>query len=312
MDSNFKLIGALTFGVSLLATVPASADDFWRGPRSTVTFSYDSGGYCDSRGCPDGFWNYPVSYCPVFFGGQWYRGPMYYRNSHGRNYFWVRGDWHRDEWRWRRPDWACVGRFGPALGYDFYRSHGFRWRNEWRDRWWQDHRDWDHRGRDWDRDRGGPSSDDRGPPPRDRGDWDHGGPPPDDRPHDHDRGGWDHGGPPPDDHGDRDHRDWNRDRGDAGPNDGNRWHDRHDDGGPPAGGARGPAAVPPTPAPAATVPTHPPAATAPPKPVVPTTPATPAAPVAPPAPAAGTPPPNDKGHHHHHDGDGQPPPPANP
>src|ERR1051325_2575741 len=80
-----------------------------RGPL--LGFSYDTGGYCDSTGCPDDFWDYPIAYCPVYFAGEWYRGPFYYRYWQGNYYYWIRGDWRRDEWRGDRPDDACVGRF---------------------------------------------------------------------------------------------------------------------------------------------------------------------------------------------------------
>ena len=44
-------------------------------PEDGVNFSYDSGGYCDAYGCPDDYWDMPVYYGPVFFGGSWYDGP---------------------------------------------------------------------------------------------------------------------------------------------------------------------------------------------------------------------------------------------
>jgi hypothetical protein len=71
----------------------------------------------------------------VFYRGVWFRGPVYYRRVQGKLDFWVRGGWHADEWRGERPSGACVDRFGPPLGLDFYASRGFRIRDEWRLRW---------------------------------------------------------------------------------------------------------------------------------------------------------------------------------
>ena len=144
------LVGAL-----LITSAPARADDFGISINGGVGFSYDSGGYCDSYGCPDDFWDYPVAYCPVYFRGQWYRGPLYYRERDGDYYYWVHGNWRRDEWDDERPSWACEDRFGPPLGIDFYLGHGFHWRNEWRDRFYRNHHDGDRH--DWNR--------------NDRGDW---------------------------------------------------------------------------------------------------------------------------------------------
>jgi hypothetical protein len=129
------------------ATPAAFADGFSLSFGSGgVGFSYDSGGYCDRWGCPDGYWDYPIYDCPVFYGGSWYRGPVYYRRSFGRTYYWIHGDWRRDEWRGARPGGYCVDRFRPALGFEFYeRDSRFRIRDEWRQRW---HRDHDRDGRD--------------------------------------------------------------------------------------------------------------------------------------------------------------------
>ena len=60
-------------------------------------------------------WGYPPDYCnyqvwqqPVYVGGLWYSGPIYYRDFDGDRMFWLNGGWHRDEWRGERPghiDW---------------------------------------------------------------------------------------------------------------------------------------------------------------------------------------------------------------
>jgi predicted sugar kinase len=52
-------------GTSLFTSVPASADSYGYGPSAGIGFSYETGGYCDSAGCPEDFWDYPIAYCPV-------------------------------------------------------------------------------------------------------------------------------------------------------------------------------------------------------------------------------------------------------
>jgi hypothetical protein len=92
-----------TAAVAVLAaatafSAPACADGFSIGfGEGGVAFTYDSGGYCDRWGCPDEYWDYPIYDCPVFYHGEWYRGPVYYRRSFGVTYYWIRGGWHRDE-----------------------------------------------------------------------------------------------------------------------------------------------------------------------------------------------------------------------
>jgi hypothetical protein len=113
-----------------LALATASGADAQYGGRndrnSVVTYSRDTGGYCDLAGCPDRFWQYPVHYGPVFFQGQWYQGPVYFRSDRRGRQYWVRGGWQRDEWRGRRPNWARQSHDGPPLGLSYYSSHGFR------------------------------------------------------------------------------------------------------------------------------------------------------------------------------------------
>lgn len=126
---------AILTGAAMFASAPARAD----GVSITIGvpgigFSYDSGGYCDSWGCPEAYWDYPLYYGPVYFGGDWYRGPLYYRVVHGHHWYWIHGGWHRDHWRGPRPQWWGQYRYGPALGYDYYRGHGFRHD---RDRHWR-------------------------------------------------------------------------------------------------------------------------------------------------------------------------------
>ena len=113
------------------AATPAAAQQFGLGigPHGGISFSYDSGGYCDRWGCPDSFWDMPVYYGSVFVDGQWYDGPAYFRDWHGIREYWIHGGWHRDEWRGPHPSWWREGRYGPSLGMDYYRQHNFhgRW-----------------------------------------------------------------------------------------------------------------------------------------------------------------------------------------
>ncbi len=148
------VLAALALGTAATAAAaPAKAQDFGVtvGPHGGIGFSYDSGGYCDDQGCPDDFWDMPVYYGPVFWDGQWFDGPVYYRDWYGRRQFWIDGGWRFDQWRGPHPGWWREGRYGPALGPDFYRSHGF-------------HGAWDHGGdrggdRGWNRGGYGPRDD---------------------------------------------------------------------------------------------------------------------------------------------------------
>jgi hypothetical protein len=147
---------AAVVGGSAVAASPASAVSLSIGVNFPgVGFSYNSGGYCDSWGCPDYFWNYPIYYCPVYYQGRWYRGPVYYRSSRGGNLYWIHGGWRRDYWRDRRPYGACVDRFGPPLDLDFYIWNGFRVRDSWRFAWDRERGDWWRHRQDWDRRYGG-------------------------------------------------------------------------------------------------------------------------------------------------------------
>ena len=127
------LLVSTVAGASVLAATTASARYHGYDDRSrAVSYSRETGGYCDNAGCPDHFWKYPIHYGAVFADGQWYRGPVYYRGDrYGREY-WVNGGWHRDEWRGHRPSWARNAHDGPALAFEFYADHGFRVGDHWR------------------------------------------------------------------------------------------------------------------------------------------------------------------------------------
>jgi hypothetical protein len=109
-------------------------------PDGGVGFSYDSGGYCDAYGCPNDYWDMPVYYGSVYYGDSWFNGPVYYRDWNGRRQYWIRGGWRYDQWRGARPSWYREGRYGPALGLNFYRDHGFRGRGD-NDRGFDNRRD---------------------------------------------------------------------------------------------------------------------------------------------------------------------------
>jgi hypothetical protein len=87
---------------------------------------YDSG-YADPYACDyyEPPWGYPPDYCayqvwqePIYVGGLWYSGPIYYRSYDGDRQYWLNGGWRRDEWRGSRPgriDWSRNMRWnGPA------------------------------------------------------------------------------------------------------------------------------------------------------------------------------------------------------
>ena len=79
-------------------------------------------GYCDPvYGCPDDFYDLPLYYGQVYWDNSWYPGPFYYRDFGGRRQFWMHGGWRDGNYR--------GGRFGSALGRDFYRSHAYAGRN---------------------------------------------------------------------------------------------------------------------------------------------------------------------------------------
>jgi hypothetical protein len=148
------IAAAAIAGAASFAAVPANAGVSFNLSiglpiPGAVAIDYGSGGYCDDYGCPDMYWDMPVYYGPVYYGGRWFQGPIYYRDYGGTRWYWVRGGWRTDQWRGPRPAWWRGGyRVGPALGYAYYARNGFRHD---RDRYWRGN-EW-RPGRDWDRDR---------------------------------------------------------------------------------------------------------------------------------------------------------------
>jgi hypothetical protein len=86
-------------------------------------YGADAYGYCDEYGCPDDYWSLPVYYGSVYYGDTWLNGPLYYRDWGGRHQYWIRGAWRYDGWRGARPSGYREGRYGPALGLNWYRTH---------------------------------------------------------------------------------------------------------------------------------------------------------------------------------------------
>src|SRR5712671_4067606 len=84
-------------------------------------YAYDEGYYDPSYAC-DYYtppWGYPPDFCsyqlwnePVFFGGSWFSGPIYYRDYGGSRSYWLNGGWRHDEWRGARPGGIDWGRNG--------------------------------------------------------------------------------------------------------------------------------------------------------------------------------------------------------
>jgi hypothetical protein len=108
---GIALVGAT--GLALLAAGCVASGDYHGSDYYSGNANYDSS--CDYYTPP---WGYPADYCryriwnqPVYYGGNWYSGPIYYRTDGGSNSFWLNGDWRRNEWRGSRPriDWNRRG-----------------------------------------------------------------------------------------------------------------------------------------------------------------------------------------------------------
>ncbi|MDE2133731.1 MAG: hypothetical protein KGM97_08855 [Alphaproteobacteria bacterium] len=126
-------------GASMLTATPASAQvdvgiSFGYGP-GFVPYSdpcayYDYYDEPPPWGLPPDYCDYPVYFEPVFWGGEWYRGPIYSRWYGGERLFWLNGGWRHDEWRGSRPEirWEDRGGWGHGRnwgrgGYDHNRSY---------------------------------------------------------------------------------------------------------------------------------------------------------------------------------------------
>lgn len=190
------LMAALLTGVAVLGGAPAKAD-------VAIGFSFGvDGGYfsdpCDYYdyydqpppwGLPPDYCEYPVYFEPIYVGGSWYRGPVYYRWYGGDRLFWINGRWRRDEWRGPRPQirwtdrggWHARGAWGNN-GWggrnDLRRDDHGAWnrdgdwnrRNDFRDR---DHSSW-NRGADWNQHNDFHGGERRSWNDGDRGNWNRG------------------------------------------------------------------------------------------------------------------------------------------
>ena len=134
-------IGALLLGSAAFASAaPAAA-------RGYVGFSFGFGypaydnpcDYYDYYDAPPP-WGLPPDYCeynvfwePVYWGGEWYRGPIYYRWDHGRRVYWLNGGWRHDRWHGRRPgriEWRNHGGdHWRGNRYNNYRGHNTNYRS---------------------------------------------------------------------------------------------------------------------------------------------------------------------------------------
>jgi hypothetical protein len=131
-------IGALMAGSAALAiTTPAAA-------RASIGISFGFGlpgyasfGPCDYYHYYDAPppWGLPPNYCdddvyfqPVFWDGEWYRGPIYYRWEDGERVFWLNGRWRRAEWRHHpyNVEWREHGREYFRGDHHYYRGYEHR------------------------------------------------------------------------------------------------------------------------------------------------------------------------------------------
>jgi hypothetical protein len=110
-------------------------------PYDPYTYGYGAPAYdpyaCSAYDYYNPPWGYPPDYCnyqvwtqPVYVGGLWYGGPIYYRDFGGDRMFWLNGGWRRDEWRGERPgniDWGRNMRWNGPLqhGGGFAGNRGF-------------------------------------------------------------------------------------------------------------------------------------------------------------------------------------------
>lgn len=95
----------------------APYDDAYADPYAQSYYD-PAYGYCDPYyGCPDDYYDLPLYYGSVFYDGAWLNGPFYWRDYGGHRQFWTHGGWHDGQYR--------GGRFGPALGRNFYAQRGF-------------------------------------------------------------------------------------------------------------------------------------------------------------------------------------------
>ena len=166
--AKVALSALLLAGATALTAAPAPAQvsagiSFGYGPDfqpfSDPCDYYDYYDEPPPWGLPPDYCDYPVYFDPVYYGGSWYRGPIYYRWYGDQRLFWLNGNWRRDEWRGGRPDirWEERGGWGhrdggirDAYGRDrSYDSGSGRWSGGGHN--WQDagHNNWSGGGNNW-------------------------------------------------------------------------------------------------------------------------------------------------------------------
>ena len=166
-----RWIGKAVLSALLLAgAAPARAD-------VAIGFSFGGdGGYlsdpCDYYdyydapppwGMPADYCDYPVYSEPVYYGGTWYRGPIYYRWYGGNRLFWLNGGWRHDEWRGARPSIRWTDRGGWNRGRGDWNHSGYR--SDWNRGSWSGNRT------NWSGDRGNWNRGDRGSWSGNRDSW---------------------------------------------------------------------------------------------------------------------------------------------
>ena len=82
-----------------LLTAGCVEGGYYEGGYASRSVGYTN---CDYYAPP---WGYPPDYCryrlwnqPVYYGGVWFSGPIYYRADGGANTFWLNGGWRHNEW----------------------------------------------------------------------------------------------------------------------------------------------------------------------------------------------------------------------
>src|ERR1041384_4753756 len=105
-DSNGGVYGGYNSGgyADPYYADPGYADPAYADPYYD-SYAYDSAygdpyASCDYYDYYEPPWGYPPDYCnyqvwtdPVYYGGLWYGGPIYYRSYAGVNWFWLNGGW---------------------------------------------------------------------------------------------------------------------------------------------------------------------------------------------------------------------------
>lgn len=163
-------------GAAIFAAAPARADvavgfSFGGGYFSDPCDYYDYYSEPPPWGLPPDYCDYPVNFEPVYYGGYWYRGPIYYRWYGGQRLFWLNGGWRHDDWRGSRPSirWTDRGGWDRGRGGHMggsYNSGRSDWNRGYDRAWnqggssWPGNRDGGNHGGSWsgNRDRGGSSN----------------------------------------------------------------------------------------------------------------------------------------------------------